>query len=93
MSEENKKIVTEIEAKNALSSKKWLAAVERGDRISTYQMFVDWLATAKQGPLYLQQMGERICFALSDTDEKEYMRRLTDCALHSERFMQNKRNS
>lgn len=93
MSEENKKPITEAEAQAALCSKKWLAAVKRGDRITTYQMFIDWLATAKQGPLYLQQMGERICYALSATNREEYMRRLTDCAIHSERFVQDERKA
>ena len=93
MSDENKKPITEAEAQAALCSKEWLAAVKRGDRIATYQMFVDWLATASQGPLYLQQMGERICYALSATNEEEYMRRLVDCAIHSERFLQDERKA
>ena len=93
MSEENKKPPTEAEAQAALCSKDWLAAVKRGDRITTYQMFIDWLASAQQGPLYLQQMGERICYALAATDKQEYMRRLADCALHSERFLQDERKA
>lgn len=93
MSEENKKPITEAEAQAALCSKEWLAAVERGDRIGTYQMFVDWLATAKQGPLFLQQMGERICYALAATGDEEYTRQLADCALYSERFLQDERKA
>ena len=93
MSEENKKPVTEAVAVAALCSKDWLAAVKRGDRIGTYQMYLDYLATAPQGALYLQQMAERLCYALSATDKDEYMRRVVDCAIHSERFLQDERKA
>ena len=88
MSEENKKPITEAEAVAALCSKDWLAAVKRGDRITTYQIYLDWLSTAEQGALYQQQMCERIIYSLSGNGHEKYMRQVTDCALQSERFVQ-----
>lgn len=71
-----------------VGSTKWLAAVERGDRISTYAMYLDYLARDGDcGALSCQQFAEQLIRWLAGNRHTQYLRRVTDACLNAERWL------
>lgn len=71
-----------------VGSTKWLAAVERGDRVSTYAMYLDYLASDGEcGALSCQQFAEQLVNWLAGNGHTKYLRRVTDACLNAERCL------
>jgi len=51
-------------------------AIQRGDRISSYAPFTDWLKEADRGDLYVRQMAEGLLWEISEQGDKEEMAKM-----------------
>jgi len=74
--------------KPKIGSQKWLDAIERGDRVSTYAIYLDYLVSddAKMASLSCQQFADHLIQWLADNGHTDCLRKVTDACLRAERW-------